>query len=119
MRPGTLTQGGTGTTGVFVLDVAQDPFNVTLALKFNVAGTTTSGGVGTATVQYTLDDPYAVGGYGTNTQWYNSNDSNLVAATTAYASNLAFPARAVRLTQSAGTGTSVLIVDQAGITSNG
>lgn len=108
MRRITLTttdaSGGTTTSSVAMLDQYISPFNVTI----NVIVT----GTVTYTVQYTTSDIFG----GVTPVWINSTDSNVVAATSTQTSNMVIPVTAIRIRQTAGAGSTLTNVLQAGIT---
>lgn len=113
MRPQvqTITGNGSGTqnTSPLVMDIHRNPFNVSIVVD-------TDGSTTTATVQYSLDNPFAsyATDYGTNATWLNHAD--ITASTDDADANFAFPVRAIRLQVGAtGTDTWVMTVIQAGI----
>ncbi len=112
MRAQRQTLTGTGSTlntAPIVMDIHRNPFNVSIVVDTD--GSTTG-----ATVQYTLDDPFAsyATDYGTDATWLSHGD---ISATTADAdANFAFPVRAIRMQlDTNGTDTWVMTVIQAGI----
>ena len=104
MRPVVLSVTGVGTSAVDPLDHFLTPFNVSL-------GVTVTGTI-TYTVQYTYDDVFAANYNPATGNWLPH--PSLTAQTATKDSNIAYPVRGVRLTTSAGTGTAVLTVIQAG-----
>jgi hypothetical protein len=88
-----------------VLDTYISPFNV----GFGVVVT----GTVTYTIQHTFDDPFASTFTPASAVWFPHED--LVNQTTSQDGNYAFPVRAIRINQTAGTGSSKLTVIQAGI----
>jgi len=110
MRPIVITQTGTGTSAPVVMDIYQDPVSIALGLK--ISGAATSG------IQYTEDDPFASGGWGTATTWLNTPDTAATAASASLVSTFTYPVRGIRLVQASGAGTSTLSIIQAGISSN-
>ena len=106
MRPIVLTtadaSGGTKTSSTAVMDFRGRP---EVSLQLDVTGTAT------CTVQQTLDDPFD----STITPtWIDHPDVNLVGATADKQGNYAFIPRAVRLRQTAGSGSARLTIVQAG-----
>ena len=71
-------------------------------------------GSATYTVQQTLDNPNAAG---VTPTWFNHPDTNMVAQIVNRQGNYAYVPVAVRLQQTAGSGSAVLTVVQAGINS--
>jgi hypothetical protein len=104
MRPVVYTITGSGTSGVCPIDHYIAPTNVTL-------GATITGTVN-YTVQYTFDDVFAVSYVPASGNWVDH--PSLTAQTTSKDSNLAYPARGVRLVVNSGSGTVRLTIIQAG-----
>lgn len=104
MRPVVYTITGTGISGVCPIDHYIAPTNVTLGVT--VTGTSTY------TVQYTFDDVFANSYNPATGNWVDH--PSLTAQTGSKDSNLAYPARGVRLNVTAGTGTVRLTIIQAG-----
>ena len=108
----TITGNGSGiqNTSPLVMDIHRNPFNVSIVVD-------TDGSTTTATVQYTLDDPFRTDyatDYATDATWLSHADITTTAADAD--ANFAFPVRAIRLQVSAaGTDTWVMTVIQAGI----
>lgn len=101
MRPMIATKTGTGESAPLVLDHYRAPFNVGFAVV--VSGTVTY------TVQHTFDD---VLNSSVTPTWFNHT---AVAGQSASADgNYAFPVRAIRLSNTAGSGTTTLTAIQAG-----
>jgi hypothetical protein len=87
-----------------VLDYLISPFNI----GFGVVVT----GTVTYSVQHTFDDPFSSTFTPATATWFNHED--LVSQTTSQDGNYAFPVRAIRVNQSAGAGSTVMTVIQAG-----
>ena len=108
MRPVVVSQTGVGYSPPVVLDQYLTPQNTGLAAI--VLGTATYA------LEISQDDPFAA--YATN---YNTNGNWIAltgfspAVTTSMFSNIALPAKAVRINLAAGTGTVTLTVNQAGV----
>lgn len=108
MRPIILTtsdaSGGTKNSNPAVLDYYGRP---EVSLQVVVTGTATW------TVQQTLDNPLTAG---VTPTWFNHPDTaNMVAQTTNKQDNYAYIPVAVRLQQTAGTGSVKLTIVQAGL----
>lgn len=106
MRPIVLTtsdaSGGAENSSTAVMDFRGRP---EVSLQLDITGTAT------CTVQQTLDDPFD----STLTPtWIDHPDLNLVDATADQQGNYAFIPRAIRLRQSAGSGSARLTIVQAG-----
>lgn len=102
MRPIRITLNGVGDTIAIPLDY------INLAdVSLQVAVT----GSATWTVQQTLDDPFAIAP--ADLVWIDHPDTNMVAQTVNRQGNYDKPVRAVRLRQTAGTGTSTITVVQS------
>lgn len=107
MRPVELTVTGVATSAPVVLDQYISPFATSIFCVIT--------GTATYTVQYTGDNPYAtVSGFAGTVDW--TDHPSLTAKTTDADSNLAYPARAIRLNVTASTGSVRFIVLQAGPT---
>lgn len=104
MRSAVVTTSGTSVSSPVPLDAHISPFNV----GFGVAVT----GTVTYTVQHTFDDPFAASFTPAAAVWF---DHVTVAAATVNADgNYAFPVRAVRVNQTAGSGSTSATFIQAG-----
>lgn len=99
MRPQVIKQTGTGSTAWIPLDYKQSPFNIGFGVVVN--------GTVTFDIEHTFDDVFdpAV----TPTAFKHST---LVAQTTNKDGNYAFPIRAIRLNNTAGTGDTTLTILQ-------
>lgn len=106
MRPVTVTASAVAASAPVVLDYLVDDFKVGIVVK--VTGTITY------TVQYTMDDPFASGGL-TGATWIDSSDTGVVGATATKATSFTFPVRAVRVNNTAGTGSTSMTVVMGGI----
>ncbi len=96
MRSVTVTTSGTSTSNVVVFDCNVQAFNVGIGAKVS--------GTATYTIQHTFDDPFQSGGLASAT-WYDHDVSDMVGATANQNGNFAYPCRAARVNQTAGTGT--------------
>jgi hypothetical protein len=105
MRAVTVTTLGTATSNVYVPDTYISPFNI----GFGVVVT----GTVTYTVQHTFDDPLASTFSPSTATWFSHED--LANATTSQDGNYAFPVRAIRVNQTAGSGSTATVFVQAGI----
>lgn len=109
MRPTSQTLSATGSTAPVIADYFTAPMEVTVALNFTATGTPS------ATVEYSLDDPWAsyTTSYTANAMW--------LTATTALAADgrviIQYPVRATRVTATEmGGGTLVVTTLQSGPT---
>ena len=105
MKAITLTATGVAATAVAALNLNVSPFNV----GFGVAVT----GTVTYTVQHTFDDVYAAGFAPASATWYNH--PTVVTQSASADGNYAFPVRGVRVNITAGTGSVIATLLQAGI----
>ena len=99
MRPQVISITGTGTTAWIPLDYKQSPFNVGMGIVVN--------GTITYDIEHTFDDILAQG-----TTPTAFKHSSLTAQTTNKDGNYAFPIRAIRINNTAGTGTTTLTILQ-------
>lgn len=99
MRPQVISITGTGTTEWIPLDYKQSPFNVGMGIVVN--------GTITYDIEHTFDDILAPG-----TTPTAFKHSSLTAQTTNKDGNYAFPIRAIRINNTAGTGTTTLTILQ-------
>ena len=99
MRPQVISITGTGTTEWIPLDYKQSPFNVGMGIVVN--------GTVTYDIEHTFDDILAQG-----TTPTAFKHSSLTAQTTNKDGNYAFPIRAIRINNTAGTGTTTLTILQ-------
>jgi len=88
MRPITVALNSISVSNPIVLDRGRVPTNVAIGVKITV-------GTATYSVQYTYDDPFAVGFNPSTAKWFTH--STLSALSADGDGNIAFPARAVRL----------------------
>lgn len=86
------------------------------AEDFKVSLRITVTGTANYTVQYSLDDPWAVYAtdYNTNGRWVNSSDAAVVGATASQTTNFIVPVRAVRVVQNSGNGSTETTIVQQG-----
>ena len=103
MRLVSLTVVGATTSAVCPINIYANPVNI--ALNAQVTGTVSY------TVQYTFDDVFALNYNPASGNW--TNHPTLTAQTVTKDSNIAYPVRGVRITQT-GTGTTVLTIIEAG-----
>jgi hypothetical protein len=101
MRPVTISVTGVATSSIAPLDRLISPFNIGL-------GAVVSGTV-TYTIQHTFDDIYDST---VTPTWFPH--ATLVNLTANADGNYAFPVRAIRINNTAGTGTTTLTILQAG-----
>jgi hypothetical protein len=99
MRPQVIRITGTGTTAWIPLDYKQNPFNIGLGIVVN--------GTITYDIEHTFDDVFDASV--TPTAFKHST---LVAQTANKDGNYAFPVRAVRVNNTAGTGSTTLTILQ-------
>ena len=99
MRPQVISITGTGTTAWIPLDYKQSPFNVGMGIVVN--------GTITYDIEHTFDDILDPG-----TTPTAFKHSSLTAQTTNKDGNYAFPIRAIRINNTAGTGTTTLTILQ-------
>ena len=99
MRPQVIQQTGTGSTAWIPLDYKQSPFNVGFGVV--VSGTITYD------VEHTFDDVY-----NTEVTPVAFKHSTLVTKSANADGNYAFPIRAIRINNTAGTGTTTLTILQ-------
>lgn len=105
MRAITLIASGVNPTAVAPTNLNATPFNIGLGIV--VTGTVTY------TVQHTFDDVYAAGFNPASATWFNH--ATLAAQTASADGNYAFPVRGIRVNITAGTGSIVATLAQAGI----
>lgn len=99
MRPQIISKTGTGTTAWIPLDYKQNPFNIGLGIVVN--------GTITYDIEHTFDDVYDPSV--TPTAFKHSS---LTAQTANKDGNYAFPVRAIRINNTAGTGSTTLTILQ-------
>ncbi len=104
MRPVVVTTSDVSVSAPIPLDHYAEPFNV----GFGVVVT----GTVTYTVQHTFDDVFAAGFVAASATWFNH--ATVAAVTVSADGNYAFPVRAVRVNQTAGTGSTSGTFIQAG-----
>lgn len=99
MRPQVVTKSGTGTSAWIPMDYKQNPFNVGMGIV--VSGTVTY------TIEHTFDEVFDP-----NVTPTAFAHSTLASQTTNKDGNYAFPIRAIRINNTAGTGTTTLTILQ-------
>lgn len=99
MRPIVISKTSTGTTAWIPLDYKQNPFNIGLGIVVN--------GTITYDIEHTFNDIFDA-----TVTPVAFKHSSLVAQTTNKDGNYAFPIRAVRVNNTAGTGTTTLTILQ-------
>jgi len=105
MRTVRLTTSGVSVSAVCPIDQYLDPTNIALAVIV-------TGGV-TYTVQHTFDDVFSPTFNPATATWF---PHPVLAALAVNADgNYAFPPKAIRLNQTAGAGSAVLVINQAGV----
>ena len=104
MRPVTLSTSGVSVSLPAVMDYLVTPFNVGMGIA--VTGTVTY------TVQHTFDDPFAATFTPASATWFTN--ASFTSTTANQDGNYAFPVRAIRINQSAGTGSIIATLIQAG-----
>lgn len=102
MRPVSVTTSDASSVTKDSSTIPLDTFSDEVALQAVVSGTATY------TIQQTLDDPFGSAAL----NWFDHSDTNLVGATTNKQGNYDFTPRAVRLRQTAGSGSVTLTVSQ-------
>ena len=105
MRAITLTASGVTASAVGAMNLNVSPFNI----GFGVAVT----GTVTYTVQHTFDDVYSPTFSPASATWYSH--PVVVGQTTSQDGNYAFPVRGIRVNITAGTGSVIATLLQAGI----
>ena len=101
MRPSTVTQTGVGASAAIPVDIYCPSSNKGIAVDIT--------GTATASVQITMDDIFDPA---VTPLWLDCGVPNLVGATADAQNTLATPCRAIRLNQTAGTGSSRMTVVQ-------
>lgn len=104
MQPRQYSVTGVGNSPCYVPDNFANPFNV--ALSVLATGTITY------SVQYTFDLTMADGFNPATANW--TNHPSLTAQTATKDANIAYPVMGIRLVTTAGTGTALLTIIQAG-----
>jgi len=105
MRAIVLTASGVVASSVAAMNLNESPF----AVGFGVAVT----GTVTYTVQHTFDDVYASTFVPASATWYSH--ATVAAQSTSQDGNYAFPVRGIRVNITAGTGSVIMTVLQAGV----
>ena len=108
MRPVVVSKTGVGFSTPVVLDQYLTPENCGLAAIVN--------GTATFALEISQDDPFGTYAtdYNTNGNWTALTGFSPAVTVTTF-SNLAYPAKAVRINITVGTGTVTLTVNQAGV----
>lgn len=99
MRPQVISITGTGTTAWIPLDYKQSPFNVSVAAVVN--------GTVTYDIEHTFDEIF-----NTTVTPTAFKHASITAQTANKDGNYAFPVRAIRVNNTAGTGTTTLTILQ-------
>jgi archaellum component FlaF (FlaF/FlaG flagellin family) len=99
MRPQVISITGTGTTAWIPLDYKQSPFNVSVAAVVN--------GTVTYDIEHTFDEIFD-----TTVTPTAFKHASITAQTANKDGNYAFPVRAIRVNNTAGTGTTTLTILQ-------
>lgn len=99
MRPQVISITGTGTTAWIPLDYKQSPFNVSVAAVVN--------GTVTYDIEHTFDEIFD-----TKVTPTAFKHASITAQTANKDGNYAFPVRAIRVNNTAGTGTTTLTILQ-------
>lgn len=107
MRPVRLTTNGVSVSAVCPIDKNVNPTDIALGLIITPAAT--------CTVEYTYDDVWSPTFNPATAVWFPH--PTLAAKTANADGNFAFPPLGVRLNQTAGAGSAVLVVNQGGIAS--
>jgi hypothetical protein len=107
MRPVRLTTNGISTSAVCPIDQYLNPTSIALGLLIT--------GAATCTVEYTYDDVFSPTFVAASATWFPH--PTLTAKSANADGNFAFPPKGVRLNQTAGAGSAVLVVNQAGAVS--
>lgn len=102
MRPVSVTTSNAASETKFSATVPLEIFTFEAALQIVVSGSATY------TIQQTLDNPFGSAAL----TWFDHPISNLVNATTSQQGNYDFVPRAVRIKQTAGSGSVTLTVTQ-------
>lgn len=106
MIPPSVSQSGTGRSGVLAVDPMTNPFNVGIA-------TAVTYGAAVFNIEYSFDDPAEVGYSPAASTWYIATGFNGISDATAGA--LTVPCRAVSINITSGSGTVKLTTTQAGL----
>ena len=104
MQTITLTQTGTGTSGVRALSYFTNPFNIGLGTKVT--------GSATYTVEVCFDDPMDPTFDANTATWYGV--TGLTGVTANVLTALTIPCKGVRVNVSTGSGSVTLYIEQAG-----
>ena len=104
MQYKSITKTGTGRSAICVVDDFQTPFNVGVAVSISATAT--------FTVEYSLDDPNAVGYTVAGAAWFVA--PSFTSGSVAVAGAITIPCRAICVNASANTGTITAQIVQAG-----
>lgn len=104
MQYKALTKTGTGRSAICVVDDFQTPFNIGIAVTLSSTAT--------FTVEYSLDDPNAVGYSPSTANWFVA--PGFTSGSAAVAGALTIPCRAISVNASANAGTVTANIVQAG-----
>ena len=104
MRPVRLSTNGVGVSEVSPVDIYLSPTNIGLGVDIT--------GTATVTVEHTFDDVFAEDFDPNTATWYQH--PTLTDVTADADANYAFPPTGIRLNQTAGAGSAILNIIQAG-----
>jgi hypothetical protein len=104
MKLKTITQTGTGRSGVCAVDDFQAPFNVGIGAALT--------GSATFNIEYSMDDPMAAGYVASSATWYIA--PGFSGATASTGGSLTIPCKAISINITANTGTVTVTPIQAG-----
>lgn len=105
MRQSSVTQTGVGRSAVIPPDRYTEPVNISLAAIVT--------GSSTYNVEYTYDDVFASTFTPAGATWFIH--ATFSGATTTKDGNIAFPVTGISINQTAGTGSTRLVLTEAGI----
>lgn len=104
MQPVSVTTSGISVSAPVITDYLVPTFAVGFGVVVN--------GAATYTVQHTFDNPFAATFSPATANWFSN--STLVNQTTSQSGSYAFPVRAIRVSQTAGAGSTVATFVQSG-----
>lgn len=107
MRRQTATTSGVSVSTPLVLDDNKPYFVASVAVIVT--------GLATYTVEHTFDDVWATGFNPATATWFPNSDAALVGATTNQDGNYIAPITACRVNQTAGAGSTRLVLIQGGV----
>jgi hypothetical protein len=99
-----LTKTGTGRSSICVVDDFQAPFNIGVAVSLSSTAT--------FTIEYSLDDPNAVGYSAATASWFVA--PGFTSGSAAVAGAITIPCRAISINATANAGTITANIVQAG-----